>query len=90
MLAKLGWVLLGGNNNKTEKFLNHIASDRNLENLVERFWDVECYGTVNKGDPKVLPKRDKRAVDILAKTTKTENNTYSVGLLCKEDSNITE
>ena len=84
MLTKLGWVLLGGNN-KTEISLNHITSDRNLENLVERFWDIECYGTVNKGDPKVLPKSDKRAVDILAKTTKKENNRYSVGLLWKED-----
>ena len=69
MLSKLGWVLLGGNNNKTEISLNHTTSDRNLENLVERFWNIECYGTVNKRDPKVLPKSDTRAVDILAKTT---------------------
>ena len=86
ILTKLGWwVLLGGNNNKTEISLNHITSACNLENLVERFWDIECYGTVNKRDPKVLPKGDKRAVDILAKTTKRENNRYSVGLLWKED-----
>ena len=85
MLTKLGWVLLGGNNNKTEISLNHITSDRNLENLVERFWDIEGYGTVSKRDPKVLPKSDKCAVDILAKTTKKENNRYSVGLLWKED-----
>ena len=65
--------------------LNHITSDHNLENLVERFWDIECNGTVNKRDPKVLPKGDKRAVDILTKTTKKENNRYSVGLLWKED-----
>ena len=85
MLTKLGWVLLEGNNNKTDISLNHITSDRNLENLVERFWDIEGYGTVSKRDPKVLPKGDKRAVDILAKTTKKENNRYSVGLLWKED-----
>ena len=53
--------------------------------MVERFCDIECYGTVNKRDPKVLPKGDKRAVDILAKTAKKENNRYSVGLLWKED-----
>ena len=72
MLTKLDRVLLGGNNNKTEISLNHITSDRNLENLVERFWDIECYGTVNKKDLEVLPKGDKRAVDILAKTIKKE------------------
>ena len=80
MLTKLGWVLLGGNNNKTEISVNHITSDRNLENSVARFWDIECYGTANKRDPKVLPKSDKRAVHILAKTTKKENNRYSVTL----------
>ena len=42
-------------------------------------------GTVNKRDPKVLPKGDKRAVDILAKTTKKENNRYSVGFSWKEN-----
>ena len=53
--------------------------------MVERFWDIECYGTVNKRDPKVLPKGEKRAVDILTKTTKKENNRYYAGLLWKED-----
>ena len=72
MLTKLYRALLGGNNNKTEISLNHITSDRNLENLVERFWDIECYGTVNKKDLEVLPKGDKRTVDILAKTIKKE------------------
>ena len=36
-------------------------------------------------DPKVPPKGDKHAVDILSKTTKKENNRYSVGLSWKED-----
>ena len=85
ILTKLGWVLLGGNSSKIKMSLNHITSDHNLENLVERFWDIECNGTVNKRDSKVLPKGDKHAVDILAKTTKKENNRYSVGLLWKED-----
>ena len=39
----------------------------------------------NKKDPELLPKGDKRAVDILAKTTKKEENRYSVSLLWKED-----
>ena len=53
--------------------------------MVERFWDIECYGTVNKMDPRVLPRGDKHAVDILSKTRKKENNRYSVGLSWKED-----
>ena len=42
-------------------------------------------GLLIKGDPKVLPKGEKRAVDILTKTTKKENNRYYAGLLWKED-----
>ena len=80
-LTKLGWVLLGGNNNKTEISLNHMTSDRKLENLVERFWDIECYGAVNKKDPEALPKGDKHVVVVLAKNTKKENNRCSVGFL---------
>ena len=53
--------------------------------MVERFWDTEYYGTVNKRNPKVLPKDDKCAADILTKTTKKENNRYSIGLLWKKD-----
>lgn len=30
MLTKLGWVLLGGNGNKSKVLLNHIRSDQNL------------------------------------------------------------
>ena len=90
MLTKLGWVLLGRNNNKTEISVKYITLDWNLKNLVERFWDIERLGTVNKKDSEVLPKGEKRAVDILAKTTKKENNRYSVFLLWKENSNMTE
>ena len=53
--------------------------------MVERFWEIECYGTCNKRDPKVLSKGEKRAADIPVKTTSKENNRYSVGLLWKED-----
>ena len=69
MLTKLGWVLLGGNNNKTEECLENISSDGDVEYLVERFWDIECYETVNKKDPEKKTKK-KRTVDIFAKTTK--------------------
>ena len=54
--------------------------DCNSEHLVERSWDIECYGTVNKKHPQVLQNVQKRAVEILAKTTKNEN-VNSVGLL---------
>ena len=36
-------------------------------------------------DPRVLPRGDKHAVNILSKTRKKENNRYSVGLSWKED-----
>ena len=49
VLTKLGWVLFGGNNNKTEISLNHFTSDHNLKNLVERFRDIECLGLLIKG-----------------------------------------
>ena len=65
--------------------LNHIRSDKNLKHLIERFWNIENYRTVNKGDPKLLPKSDSHAIDIPTTTANRENNNYSVGLLWKED-----
>ena len=85
MLTKLGWVLLGGNGDKSKVSLNHIRSDKNLKHLIERFWNIESYRTVNKGDPKLLPKSDSHALDIPTTTVNRESNTYSVGLLWKED-----
>lgn len=68
MLSKLGCVLLEVNNHQTEIFINHITSDPKLESLVESFWDIGCCGTARKKDSKVIPKCDKRAADMLAKT----------------------
>ena len=65
MLAKLGWVLLWENGNKSKVSLNHIRSDENLERLVERLWNIESYGTLHKGDPKLLPKSDSCAINII-------------------------
>ena len=33
--------------------------------LVERLWNIGSYGTLHKGDPKLLPKSDSYAINII-------------------------
>ena len=85
----LGWVLMGG---KSEIYHNCVTSNKlNLQNLdtlsesVERFWELETFGTRPKADLTLLPKNDQKAIKVLEDTVeKMTDNHYSVGLLWKE------
>ena len=84
-----GWVLMGG---KSEKYHNCVTSNKlNLQNLdtlsesVERFWELETFGTRPKADLTLLPKNEGKAIKVLEVTVaKTTDSHYSVGLLKKE------
>ena len=56
-LAKLGWVLLGGKTRKgrINASLNHIVTS-NVDELVQKFWKVESFGTLPKKDQNLLSK----------------------------------
>ena len=85
-LTKLQWVLLGGKTKKdrVNASVNHIVTS-NVEELVQKFWKEESYGTLSKKDPTLLPKNDAHALQILKSTTINEKDRYSVGLLWKDD-----
>ena len=88
-LTKLGWVLLGDKTKKdrANASLNHIVTS-NVDELVQKFWKVESYGTLPKKDPTLLPKNDAHALQILEPTTTKEKDRYSVRLLWKDDKPI--
>ena len=62
----LGWVLLGGNQSKsTSPITNKLALDASTGNLIQKFWDIELYGTKTKDDMNVMTVNDKRAMEKL-------------------------
>ena len=62
----LGWVLLGGNQSKwTFPITNKLALDASTGNLIQKFWDIELYGTKTKDDMNVMTVNDKRAMEKL-------------------------
>ena len=86
--TQLGLVLMGGRSNEFKKHLhaNKICVKPNIEVMVEKFWQIESFGTVNEKICPTITRDDQRAYEILKETTKWENNRYTVGLLWKNDS----
>ena len=80
--AKLGLVLMGGKTNGKQVNLNFLETNISLE----EFWKIENYGTLNKFHTVLMTKDEKRAHELLEKTTKLINRHYEVSLLWKTDS----
>lgn len=79
-------MVLLGVKTKTDR-LNASSSDivtLNVDELVQRFWQMESYGTILKKDPPLFPKYDAHALQILESTMTKEKHRYSVGLLWKD------
>ena len=84
-----GWVLMRGKSEKYHKCVtSNIMNLQNLDNLsqsVERFWELQTFGTRRKADLTLLPKNEGKTIKILEVTVaKTTGSHYSVGLLRKE------
>ena len=80
--TKLGWVLMGSKTNRNQVNLNFSETNISLE----EFWKIENYGTLNKFLPALMTKDEKRADELLEKTTKLIKRHYEVGILWKTDS----
>ena len=66
----LGWVLFGGNQStSTCPITNKLALDASTDNLSQKFWDIESCYTKPKDCINVMTVNDKRAMEILQKTT---------------------
>ena len=81
--------MLGGNQSSPAcPITNKLPLDTSTDNLIQKFWDVESYGIKPKDDINILTGKNKRAMELLQKTTTKYENHYAVGFLWNED-NVT-
>ena len=52
-----------------------------LDKSIERFWQTESYEIVKRDDPILMPKQDRKAIEVLESTVNKKNNHYTFGLL---------
>ena len=64
---------------------NKLPLDTSTDNLIQKFWDVKSYGIKPKDNINIMIVNNKRAMEILQKTTTKYENHYAVGLLSNED-----
>ena len=62
-----------------------LTLDASTDDLIEKFWDIESYGIKPKDNINIMTVNDKRAMEILQKTTTKCENHYAISLLWKED-----
>ena len=59
-----------------------------LDKSIDRFWQTESYGILKRDDPILMPKQDRKAIEVLESTVNKKNNHYIVGLLWKDENTI--
>ena len=62
-----------------------LPLDTSTDNLIQKFWDAKSYGIKPKDNINIMIVNNKRAMEILQKTTTKYENHYAVGLLSNED-----
>ena len=88
----LGWMLMGvyskRSNREKTKSCNHITkvSNESLSKEIERFWQVESYGTLSKLDLNLLFPTEQQALQILENNTILKNGLFETPLLWKSES----
>ena len=66
---------------------NRISvNNKNLEKSIENFWKIDSYGTTKDANPSLLPRNEKKALDILEKSVTKIGGHYSLGLLWRDAS----
>ena len=89
LLTTLGWVIMGGNKGSSNQFsANKMSINPDIDNIVQRFWDLESYGSTEIESKSIMTKEEHKAVKFLQTTTHVSNNHYTIGLLWK-DGNVT-
>ncbi|XP_058448835.1 uncharacterized protein LOC131428812 [Malaya genurostris] len=93
--TRLGWTVYGSSNQNpsTYQFVNHHSTrvrqcdcktDEDLHNSMKEYFSLDSMGVV-KPATCLLPSAERRAQDILNKTTRRIDGQYEVGLLWKYD-----
>ena len=85
---KLGWMLMGGKRQLGNRSQCNYLSEDNISESLERFWQIDTYGTLPEFNPDILPPEQKRGLHILESTTVIKDNKFEVGLLWKKDNII--
>ena len=88
-----GWVLMGRKNSDNKINTNRLVTNENinLDQQLEKFWTIESYGKHSIETSKVMfNKEERRALDILEKTTVKNRNRYEVGLPWKNEETNTK
>ena len=68
-----------------KRFNTSVNSNLTQTFNVERFWEIENYGTVPKHDDRIMTKDEKMALNILQNTISFKEGEYETGLLWRED-----
>ena len=85
----LGLVIMGGNKGSSNQFsANKMSINPDIDNIVQRFWDLETYGTTETESKSIMTEEEHKAVKRFETTTHISNNHYAIGLLWK-DNNVT-
>ena len=72
--TKLGWILMGRKRQLGNRSQCNYLSEDNISESLEKFWQIDTYGTLPKFNPDILPPEQKRALHILESTTVTKDN----------------
>ena len=88
----LGWMLMSvysnSSNREKAKSCNHITkvSNKSLSKEIERFWQIESYGTFSKLDPNLLSPTEQQDLQMLKNNPILENGHFETPLLWKSES----
>ena len=93
LFTTLGWVLMGGksktslsDSNTLFNFLNRDVEM--LDKSIEHFWQTESHGVLKVDDTNLMPKVERKAINILNLTSTEIDNHHTLRLLWKEDKTI--
>ena len=84
----LGWVLMDGKNTVNKINTNRLVTNENinLDQQLEKLTAIESYGIHSVETSKaIFNKEERRALDILEKTTVKNGSRYEVGFLWKNE-----
>ena len=81
-------MLIGRKQQLVNKYQCNYLSEDNISENLQKFCQIDTYGTLPKFNPVILPTEQKRALHILESTTVIKDNKFKVGLLWKKDNII--
>ena len=59
----LGWFMMGGNKGSSNQFsANKMSIKPDIDNIVQRFWDLESYGTTEIESKSIMTEEEHKAV----------------------------